>query len=292
LPHGESARSSDVIRTPDRGLSGPLEKPITLSAPAKLTVSLRITGVRPDGYHVLDSEMVSIDLADTLTFEPGVGLAVVDQVEGGMGLADVPAGPGNLVSRALELVGRQAAVRLVKRIPSGAGLGGGSADAAAVLRWARRTDVELAVTLGADVPFCVLGGRARVRGIGEVIEPLPFEDRRFLVLLPPVAVHTAAVYRMWDYLSPGPLGREDQGMPGSDNDLERAAISVAPTLKHWRDILGNATGCQPQLAGSGSSWFVEGTRDSPGVDGREFLVLGDLRAPLLAVRTVPTLPLV
>jgi hypothetical protein len=102
-----------------------------VSAPAKLTVSLRITGVRPDGYHLIDAEMVSVDLCDELAFAEGDGLEIV----GATGLP-VLADEDNLVRRALQLAGSQAQVTLTKRIPAGAGLGGGSADAAAVLRWA------------------------------------------------------------------------------------------------------------------------------------------------------------
>src|SRR5207302_906468 len=117
-------------------------------APAKLTLSLRITGVRDDGFHLLDAEMVTIDLADTLTFDDGDGL----EITGGFDLAT---DDSNLVRRALAVVGRTAHVRVDKRIPPGAGLGGGSADAAAVLRWAGVDDAPRAATLGADVPFCV-----------------------------------------------------------------------------------------------------------------------------------------
>src|SRR4051812_27849368 len=93
-------------------------------ARAKLTRSLRITGVRPDGFHLLDAEMVTLDLADELWISEGEALRVVATPPG----ATVPAGPDNLVARALRAVGRRAAVRLVKHIPAGAGLGGGSAD--------------------------------------------------------------------------------------------------------------------------------------------------------------------
>ncbi|MGH9106550.1 MAG: 4-(cytidine 5'-diphospho)-2-C-methyl-D-erythritol kinase, partial [Acidimicrobiales bacterium] len=103
---------------------------------AKLTLSLRVTGVRSDGYHLLDSEMVNVDLADRLHFSAGTGLELVDEGAGALGTGEVPADGSNLVLRALELLGREAHVRLCKRIPAGAGLGGGSADAAAVLRWA------------------------------------------------------------------------------------------------------------------------------------------------------------
>ena len=217
-------------------------------APAKLTVSLRITGVRDDGYHLLDAEMVSLDLADSLTFEGGDGL----EIDG----ADVPVDDSNLVRRALALVGRTARVRVVKRIPPGAGLGGGSADAAAVLRWAGVDDVELAGRLGADVPFCLRGGRARVTGVGEVLEPLPFESRSYTLLVPPFGCSTVAVYRAWDELG-GPHG------PGA-NDLEQAALHIEPRLAEWRDRLREVSGHEPCLAGSGSTWFVEG--EFPGED--------------------------
>ena len=214
-------------------------------APAKLTVSLRVTGVRADGYHEIDAEMVALDLADELLIGPGDSLEVV----GASGLA-VPADDDNLVRRALRAVGRTASVRLTKRIPAGAGLGGGSADAAAVLRWAGCDDLAVAAALGADVPFCLVGGRARVTGIGEVLEPLPPEDRTFTLLTPPFGVSSPAVYRMWDEL----------GGPRSDgpNDLEPAALAVEPRLRGWRDRLADATGRTPVLAGSGSTWFVEG----------------------------------
>src|SRR5204862_6017924 len=111
--------------------------------------------------------------------------------------ADVPTDDDNLVRRALALTGRRAHVRLGKRIPAGAGLGGGSADAAAVLRWAGIEDVALAARLGADVPFCLRGGRARVRGVGEVLEPLPFEARTYTLLLPSFGCSTVAVSLRW-----------------------------------------------------------------------------------------------
>ena len=203
---------------------------------AKLTRSLRVIGVRDDGYHLIDAEMVTLDLHDTLTFSPGRN--------------DLPA--DNLVSRALAAVGRHDVhIALDKRIPMCAGLGGGSADAAAVLRWAGCSDVEVAVRLGADVPFCVLGGRARVGGIGEVLEPLPFVASTFTLLTPPLHVSTPSVYAAWDRLG-GPAGQ-------GPNDLEPAALAVEPRLAEWRDRLGDASGLVPVLAGSGGTWFVEGS---------------------------------
>ena len=212
-----------------------------VKAHAKLTVSLRVTGVRADGYHLIDAEMVTLDLADELTFTSGANDLAAD----------------NLVSRALVASGREDVhVDLLKRIPAGAGLGGGSADAAAVLRWAGVSDVDVAARLGADVPFCLVGGRARVQGIGELLEPLPFEQRTFTLLTPPLHVSTPAVYARWDEMG-GPVGK-------LGNDLEPAALALVPELAEWRDRLGDATGIEPRLAGSGGTWFVEGAFEVAG----------------------------
>lgn len=232
-------------------------------APAKVTLSLRVLGVRADGLHLVDAEMVTVDLADELEIDPaGDGLEVRD--EAGRGLP-VPADDTNLVARALALVDRTAHVRLTKRIPAGGGLGGGSADAAAVLRWTGETDPAVAARLGADVAFCLIGGRARVTGIGEEIEPLPHLDRTLTLLTPPFGCSTPAVYRAWDELG-GPRA-------SGPNDLEQAALVVEPRLAEWRTRLADATGERPALAGSGSTWFVDGAH--PDVDGA------------VVVRTVP-----
>ena len=155
---------------------------VVLSAPAKLTLSLRVVGLRDDGLHLVDAEMVAIDLADRLQVSDGDGLQVVP-VGGGL---EVVGGDDNLVARALRLAGRSAAVVVHKAIPAGAGLGGGSSDAAAILRWAGWTDVAEAAAIGADVSFCMVGGRARVTGVGEVVEPLEFRAMSFTLLTPSV----------------------------------------------------------------------------------------------------------
>jgi 4-diphosphocytidyl-2-C-methyl-D-erythritol kinase len=237
------------------GTLGPAGDEVT--APAKLTLSLRVTGVRPDGYHLLDAEMVSIDLADTLYFSDGDGLEVVDAGAGAGGHGEVPADASNLVRKALSLVGRKAHVRLVKRIPAGAGLGGGSADAAAVPALGR-CDRDGRDRNGSPArlrrPLLLAGGgRARVSGTGQVLEPLPVDEVAnvtYTLLVPPFGVATAAVYQAWDAL----------GGPVSDNfnDLEPAALQVEPRLASWRDRFADATGQRPVLAGSGSTWFVPG----------------------------------
>ena len=239
-------------------------RPVRVKAPAKLTRSLRVVGRRADGYHLLEAEMVSLDWGDDLLIGPGSGLEVVDETPW-PGPA-VPAGADNLVSRALGLVGREAAIRLTKRIPAGAGLGGGSSDAAAVLRWAgvpvNQGGLDRAARLGADVPFCLRGGRARVTGVGERIEALEPLELAVSLLLVPLACSTPAVYAEWDRMHPGDPAASDPpaGADGVVNDLEAAALEVEPGLARWRAAWARATGLAPRLAGSGSTWFVEEAR--------------------------------
>ncbi len=225
-----------------------------LVAPAKLTRSLRVTGVRADGYHVIDAEMVSLDLADRLELRVGDGVEAVDGA--GSPIHDLGPPEQNLVTRALRLAGRRAHVRIHKQIPAGAGLGGGSADAAAILRWAGFADVQRAAGIGADVAFCLVGGRARVSGIGERVVPLEPVELDVTLLTPTVHCDTPSVYRRWDEMG-GPSG--DHG-----NDLEPAALDLYPELAEARDRLAEISGRRPRLAGSGSTWFVEGEWDVPG----------------------------
>ena len=219
---------------------------ITVLAHAKLTLTLRVTGVRDNGYHLIEAEMVSLEWADTLTIDPdGEGITADGPFAAGM-----PLDEHNLVAKALRLAGRSAAVHLHKAIPHGGGLGGGSSDAAAVLRWAGYTDLAGASRVGADVSFCLVGGRASVRGIGELVEPLEFRPVEFTLVVPPLTISTPAAYRAWDEL----------GGPRADgpNDLEPAALLVEPQLAVWRDRIREAAGVAPRLAGSGATWFLEG----------------------------------
>lgn len=275
---------------------------VEVEAPAKLTLSLEVTGVRPDGYHLLDAEFVTVNLFDTLyiaggdvpglTVSYGAGESGASESDAADEEPDWPWEPvsvdrDNLVRRALEAVGARASIRLVKRIPPGAGLGGGSADAAAVLRWAGWTEVELAASLGADVPFCLTGGRARVSGIGEIVEPLEHDERTFTLLVPPFGMDTAAVYKTWDELtSERNMGKE----PASTNDLEAPAVRLEPRLLEWKEALAAASGRQPQLAGSGSTWFVEGPVEevpTTRYPGGRWLEVGSERGLLAEVMTTP-----
>jgi 4-diphosphocytidyl-2-C-methyl-D-erythritol kinase len=211
---------------------------LRVEAYAKLTLSLHITGMRADGFHELDAVMVTVsEPRDVLEIEPAgrTSIEVVGPFANG-----VPLGQTNLVWRALDALGVHASVQIDKQIPSGAGLGGGSADAAAVLR-AFDADATIAATLGADVPLCVHGGPARVRGVGEIVEPVDMARKFVVIATPRFGCSTAAVYRAWDTI----------GAPHADvNDLEPAAFAVEPRLVEFKRAVGEGA----ILAGSGSSY--------------------------------------
>jgi len=220
---------------------------IELVAPAKLTWYFEITGRREDGYHLIRSEMVTLDFADRLQLDESQ-----DYLRLSTPRPDVPVDETNLVARALGLVGRRAGVTIDKVIPSGGGLGGGSADAGAVLRWAGGVSPEEALTLGADVPFCQLGGRALVEGVGEKLTPLPFKSRKVTLITTDFSIDTADCYRAYDdWIRRG-------WKPDERNHLEKAARTVEPRLARTIDWLRGEIGEDVHLAGSGSSMFVIG----------------------------------
>ena len=216
---------------------------IEIFAPAKLTWYLEVTGVREDGYHLLRSEMLSLDLADRMTIEEGADYLRV------LGPSSVPRDDSNLIGRALSLVKRRAGVTLEKRIPVGGGLGGGSADAAAILRWAGGVSGHEALQLGGDVPFCQVGGRALVQGVGESVTPLNFEERLVTLLMAPFEVSTLQVYQAYDELLSG--GQR----PDGTNHLEDPARLVEPRLATLLDWARGEFG-EVRLAGSGATVFV------------------------------------
>ena len=176
-----------------------------LRAFAKINWSLDTVGTRADGYHLLDMVMQSVTLHDSLEIEPAEGLSLYAD-----GRVRVPQDGTNLVLRAAEAlqkhagIAQGAAIRLHKRIPTGAGLGGGSSDAAAVLHglnhlwgldYPLETLCEIGLSIGADIPYCLHGGLCRVQGIGEVITPLETDKVYHLVLLQPCrALSTRQVF--------------------------------------------------------------------------------------------------
>ena len=260
---------------------------LRLEALAKVNRSLRVLGVRPDGYHELDTLFQTIDLADELV------LAEDDQLRLSI-IGDVlPADDRNLVLAAARALAarsgttRGARLSLTKRIPVGAGLGGGSADAAAALLglnalWEMGLPVEelrlVAASVGSDVAFFLFGGRARGTGRGERIESLPdVSDESLVLLLPPFGMSTPDVYRE---LGAGPLaGRPPAGPPIEEmpdrNDLEAAAERLRPGLRALRESLLEEGAVSARLSGSGSTLFgvfrsrVEAERARSALDSRD-----------------------
>ncbi|WRS27139.1 4-(cytidine 5'-diphospho)-2-C-methyl-D-erythritol kinase [Oscillospiraceae bacterium MB08-C2-2] len=186
---------------------------ITLSAFCKVNFTLDILGLDHRGYHLLEMVMQTIDLADTVTLtlreQPGVTLS--------SNWPSMPTGEDNIAVKAARAFWKAAGlpaaglhIHLEKRIPDQAGLGGGSADGAAVLRGLNRmagkplTPHQLAqagLTVGADVPFCLAGGTALVGGIGEKIKPLPPLEQGFLLIAkPPEGMPTRFAFQAWDAL--------------------------------------------------------------------------------------------
>jgi 4-diphosphocytidyl-2-C-methyl-D-erythritol kinase len=231
---------------------------------AKVTLSLRVLGARADGYHDLEALTVSTRAPyDELVLDAAETRRV--RVTGPFA-AGVPTDETNLVQRALQLLDRTMFVDLTKGIPSGAGLGGGSADAAAVLAALGGT-AEEAAALGSDVPFCLHRFPAWMRGRGEVIEPInDLAPLDLVIVAPPFACSTPAVYEAWDTLGGPRSERTIDAPPGAPgpfvNDLEPAAETVEPRLREFRRQLEDVVERPALLCGSGSAyaaWFTDAT---------------------------------
>ena len=250
--------------------------PLSLDAPAKLNLSLRVVGRRADGFHLLETEMVLLELADRLLLLPGAtGLRVEAPPED-----EVPVDQSNLAWRGLVAgIGGQpelACLTLEKRIPAGAGLGGGSSDAAAAWRLGRRAagaseaatpDALAALALlGADVPFFAANvAAALMTGIGEVVTPIePPPTGHVVLVLPNFRLSTAAVF---GELRDADLASDRVG----GNDLLAPALRLRPELGELlREVM--AAGGEPRMTGSGSTIFA--LSDDP---DRAAAVAGTLR---------------
>jgi 4-diphosphocytidyl-2-C-methyl-D-erythritol kinase len=253
-------------------------------AAAKVNLALHVLGRRADGYHLLDSLVVFADVGDRVHAEPADALSL--EVDGPFagGLAGEP---DNLVLRAARLLaeagGVAPAARLLleKRLPVAAGIGGGSADAAAALRvltrlW--RLDIPdrelaaLALRLGADVPVCLAGRPARMSGLGDVLAPLPaVPDCGLALINPGVPVATRDVFRRREGAFSAPLDIPDRWddavalaatLARAGNDLETPAIALAPVIGEVLRALRAARDCRlARMSGSGATCF--GLFDSP-----------------------------
>lgn len=218
-----------------------------LVAPAKLTRTLRVLGRRADGLHEVEIDAVHLALTDTIDLTPAATTSL-DVLAGApwVDAARVPTDATNLAWRALDALGTTYDLVITKRIPVEGGLGGGSADAAAILR-AWGAPPPIGRHLGADVPMCQLAGHVDARGVGDVVTPLEDLEAIVTLLVAPFGVATGSVYRAWDALG-GPHDEAELA-----NDLELAACTVEPRLSMLIAAAERRTGQRPRLAGSGST---------------------------------------
>jgi len=257
------------------------QKNLTLSAFAKINFSLRILGRRPDGFHEILTVLQTISLHDTLKITAMDGSHLVLSCDD----RSVPAGAENIVIRAARALQQQCApdkgayIRLEKRIPSAAGLGGGSSDAAATLLalanlWNVRIAAEelsgIAGTLGADVPFFFHGGTALATGVGKDIDQLPDPPREtfLLVVKPNASISTANAYSSLKARSLTSAeaktilssSQRDEFFDNFDsdalqNDFEAVVLSLEPEIGRAKAALLKAGARVAMLAGSGSAVF-------------------------------------
>ena len=251
-------------------------------APAKVNLFLRIVGRRSDGYHLLDSLMAPVSLYDAIEIQAEKREQNKSRITLTCDKPDLPTDQSNLAYRAALLICRETettatiTIDLQKNIPAGAGLGGGSSDAAAVLKALNRLLslglnvpqlCRLAAQIGADVPFFIPCGLARVSGIGDILTPLAPLPRRWLVIVvPPFAVSTPWAYRRFDELSPdvaclpadSTLQITVQQWPDVGvfvNDLEQAVLPEHPLIAHSKSRLLELGAEMALMSGSGSAVF-------------------------------------
>jgi 4-diphosphocytidyl-2-C-methyl-D-erythritol kinase len=258
---------------------------LTIPAFAKLNLGLRVLGRRPDGYHELRTVFQTISLRDTLVLDPASRrFSFTCRAPG------VPEGEENLVHRAAVAYGRaakrmpRAAIRLIKRIPSQAGLGGGSSDAAVPLIGLNALAGrplgperlhEIAASLGSDVPFFLVGGTALGLGRGEILRPLrDHEPRAIVVAVPDFGISTAEAFRRVGSaltLTRGQISiyrfsrqwvTDTGSLASSPNDLETAMAPRHPPLARLLAALRSSGGRDVAMTGSGSAVYglFEGER--------------------------------
>ncbi len=230
-------------------------------APAKLNLTLHVTGRRPDGYHLLDSLVVFLAIGDVVTLTPGpLSLDLTGRFAPGL-----TAGPDNLCLHAARLAGHEARITLEKNLPVASGIGGGSADAAAVLRAldARPKDSE---SLGADVPVCLAGRPTRMRGLGEILTPLPpLPELHVLLVNPGQGLSTPQVFQALERRDNPPMPDPLPAFPDRSaltaflhacrNDLEAPAIRIMPRIAACLAAIRDQGAELARMSGSGATCF-------------------------------------
>jgi 4-diphosphocytidyl-2-C-methyl-D-erythritol kinase len=237
---------------------------LTLPAPAKLNLFLHVTGRRPDGYHTLESLVVPIDRADFITLSPHEGGEVIRTrgAEGVLAEDDLAVLAARLLQRECG-VERGVAIGIDKRLPMGAGLGGGSSDAATVLLglnrmwklgWSRETLMRLSLELGADVPFFIFGQPALVRGIGEILQACSVPPNWFVVLVPPIHVSTSDIFAASELTRNSESAKMSVFSEGyGRNDLQHAAVGRFHAIGEALEALSAvASDAGPRMTGSGA----------------------------------------
>jgi 4-diphosphocytidyl-2-C-methyl-D-erythritol kinase len=253
------------------------ERFVTVEAPAKVNLTLLVTGKRPDGYHLLDSLVAFAGIGDTITARPADGLTLIVD---GPTAASLPDGE-NIVIKAARLLAEAANVplaaeiHLTKRLPVAAGIGGGSADAAATLNalsrlWQIDLPPErmraLALSIGADVPVCLVGRPTRMEGVGEVLTPAPALPPSWLVLVNPlVPLSTPSVFkaRTASFSIPDPLTHSPadaqalaEALTVRRNDLTTPAIALLPLVGEMLAAIAAQPDCLlARMSGSGATCF-------------------------------------
>lgn len=236
------------------------------SAPAKINLTLHVIGQRADGYHLLDSLVVFADVGDRLWLTPGDAMSM--EITGPFAQG-VPADARNLVWRAAQAAGVTGHITLEKNLPHGAGLGGGSADAAALLRslYGDRAEqgigLEKTLTLGADVPVCMSAAPQRMQGVGEKLTYLwPIPELHMVLVNPRVAVPTPEVFKRLEGKQNAPMGAVPQTndlshfidwLATQRNDLQPPAVAFAPLIDDTLSALDGAR--LVRMSGSGSTCF-------------------------------------
>ena len=256
---------------------------LSITAPAKINLTLRVTGRRADGYHLLDSLVVFTELGDELSVRaPVADEAALSLAVDGPFAAPLNGEPDNLVLRAARRLAEdaqivpQAAFTLTKRLPVASGIGGGSADAAAALHllndlWGLKRSLDalqaLALPLGADIPVCLLKRPAMMRGIGETLLPLDrLPDFALLLVNPGAALSTAEIFaaRQGTFTTPtrppstfAALDALIDWLSQEANDLEEPARRLCPAVGEVLEALGRTTGCRlARMSGSGATCFA------------------------------------
>lgn len=252
---------------------------ITLKAYAKVNLTLDVVGRRADGYHLLKSVMQSISLPDTITLQKRAQQGITIESDH----PSVPSDQGNICWRAVDAFwahtgmpgARSVAISLRKAIPVGAGLGGGSADAAAVLYGLNQlyqTELDrdelqkIGLTIGADVPFCLHGGTCLVEGIGERVTPVePFPKMTMVLVKPEASVPTAEIYRnleprahggnSTDQLLEFLRGANSSLEPTFENALESVTANIVPEVRLWKKRLFDHGANFSLMSGSGPTVF-------------------------------------